>query len=138
MINSLSAEFARFKMSILLEKETAGVSGQRSDLTIAQLGAINEFQSAASSYYNGATISINRRVARGTYVRLSYTYAHAIDDGHLGDLHVLHRERLAMVRLAKRLAVKRVVEDLLDLSGKGHLRLQPGSIQFLSDQLVFP
>jgi hypothetical protein len=48
---------------------------------IAQLGAINEFQSAASSYYNGATLSINRRVARGTYARFSYTYAHAIDDG---------------------------------------------------------
>lgn len=48
---------------------------------IAQLGAINEFQSAASSVYNGATVSINRRVSRGTYLRLSYTYAHAIDDG---------------------------------------------------------
>jgi hypothetical protein len=48
---------------------------------IAQLGAINEFQSAASSYYNGATLSINRRVARGSYLRLSYTYARAIDDG---------------------------------------------------------
>jgi carboxypeptidase family protein/TonB-dependent receptor-like protein len=48
---------------------------------IAQLGAINEFQSAASSVYNGATLSINRRVARGTYVRLAYTFAHAIDDG---------------------------------------------------------
>jgi outer membrane receptor protein involved in Fe transport len=48
---------------------------------IAQLGAIDEFQSAASSYYNGATLSINRRVARGTYMRLAYTYAHAIDDG---------------------------------------------------------
>jgi len=48
---------------------------------IAQLGAINEFQSAASSYYSGATLSIDRRVARGTYLRLSYTYAHAIDDG---------------------------------------------------------
>ena len=48
---------------------------------IAQLGAIDEFQSAASSYYNGATLSINRRVAHGTYLRLSYTYAHAIDDG---------------------------------------------------------
>ncbi len=48
---------------------------------IAQLGAINEFQSAASSYYNGATLSINRRVSRGTYLRLAYTYAHAIDDG---------------------------------------------------------
>ena len=45
---------------------------------IAQLGAINEFQSAASSNYNGATLSLNRR---GTYLRLSYTYARAIDDG---------------------------------------------------------
>ena len=49
---------------------------------IAQLGAINEFQSAASSNYNGATLSLNRRIARGTYFRLSYTYAQAIDDGH--------------------------------------------------------
>ena len=48
---------------------------------IAQLGAIDEFQSAASSYYSGATLSMNRRVARGTYARLSYTYARAIDDG---------------------------------------------------------
>ncbi len=48
---------------------------------IAQLGAIDEFQSAASSVYNGGTISINRRVSRGAYLRLSYTYAHAIDDG---------------------------------------------------------
>jgi hypothetical protein len=48
---------------------------------IAQLGAIDEFQSAASSVYNGATISINRRMAHGAYLRLSYTYARAIDDG---------------------------------------------------------
>ena len=48
---------------------------------IAQLGAIDEFQSAASSVYNGATLSINRRVARGTYLRVAFTYAHAIDDG---------------------------------------------------------
>ena len=48
---------------------------------IAQLGAIDVFQSAAGSIYNGATVFINRRVSRGTYLRLSYTYAHAIDDG---------------------------------------------------------
>ncbi len=48
---------------------------------IAELGTIDEFQSEASSYYNGATLSINRRVARGSYLRLSYTYARAIDDG---------------------------------------------------------
>ncbi len=34
-----------------------------------------------SSFYNGATLSINRRVARGTYLRFAFTYAHAIDDG---------------------------------------------------------
>jgi NAD+ kinase len=38
LIKSLIAEFARFSMSVLLEKETAAVSGQRSDITIAQLG----------------------------------------------------------------------------------------------------
>ena len=38
LVNSLAAEFARFAMSILLEKETAAVSGQRSEMTIAQLG----------------------------------------------------------------------------------------------------
>jgi len=38
LVNSLAAEFARFSMSVLLEKETAAVSGQRSSMTIAQLG----------------------------------------------------------------------------------------------------
>lgn len=39
LIKSLSDEFARLKMSILLEKETAAVSGQKSDMSIAQIGA---------------------------------------------------------------------------------------------------
>ncbi|HEX4638821.1 MAG TPA: NAD(+)/NADH kinase [Chthoniobacterales bacterium] len=39
LIKSLTAEFARLKMSILLEKETARISEQHSDLTIADLGA---------------------------------------------------------------------------------------------------
>jgi NAD+ kinase len=38
LIKSLTAEFARFSMSVLLEKDTAAVSGQRSEATIAQLG----------------------------------------------------------------------------------------------------
>lgn len=38
LINLLAAEFAWFKMSILLEKETAAVAGQSSQLSIAQLG----------------------------------------------------------------------------------------------------
>src|SRR5437870_8450855 len=37
LIKSLTAEFARFSMSTLLEEETAAVSGQLSDTTIAQL-----------------------------------------------------------------------------------------------------
>jgi len=38
LIRCLADEFAHFKISILLEKETARVSGQESKLTIAELG----------------------------------------------------------------------------------------------------
>ncbi len=38
LVNALSEEFARSSMSILLEKETAAIAGQRSSKTIAQLG----------------------------------------------------------------------------------------------------
>jgi hypothetical protein len=48
---------------------------------IPQLGSINVFESAASSVYNGATLSIRRRMTSGVYFMLSYTFAHAIDDG---------------------------------------------------------
>ena len=37
LIKSLAAEFARFSISIVLEKETAAIAGQRSETTIAQL-----------------------------------------------------------------------------------------------------
>jgi hypothetical protein len=48
---------------------------------IPQLGAINVFESAASSIYHGFTASIRRRMMHGLYFRLGYTFAHAIDDG---------------------------------------------------------
>jgi hypothetical protein len=48
---------------------------------IPQLGAIDVFESAASSVYNGGTLSIRRQMTSGMYFRLAYTYAHAIDDG---------------------------------------------------------
>ncbi len=48
---------------------------------IPQLGAIDVFQSAASSFYHGMTIALNRRTHSGLYFRLAYTYAHAEDDG---------------------------------------------------------
>jgi hypothetical protein len=48
---------------------------------IPQLGAIDVFESAASSYYHGMTIALNRRTHSGLYFRLAYTYAHAEDDG---------------------------------------------------------
>jgi hypothetical protein len=47
----------------------------------AALGAINQFESAASSVYHGATLSIRRRMTDGLYFRLAYTFAHATDDG---------------------------------------------------------
>ncbi len=48
---------------------------------IPQLGAIDQFESAASSIYNGATLSIHRQMTHGVYFNLAYTYAHAIDNG---------------------------------------------------------
>ncbi len=48
---------------------------------IPQLGSINVFESAASSVYHGATLSVRRRMTSGLYFMLSYTFAHAIDDG---------------------------------------------------------
>src|SRR5205823_8597268 len=48
---------------------------------ISQLGAVDLFESAASSVYNGATLSIRRRMTGGLYFMLSYTFAHALDDG---------------------------------------------------------
>ncbi|HKW17393.1 MAG TPA: TonB-dependent receptor [Terriglobales bacterium] len=48
---------------------------------IPQLGSIKVFESAASSVYHGATISIRRQMTHGLYFRIGYTYAHAMDDG---------------------------------------------------------
>ena len=48
---------------------------------IPQLGSINVFESAPPSVYNGATLSIRRRMTSGIYFMLSYTFAHAVDDG---------------------------------------------------------
>jgi Carboxypeptidase regulatory-like domain len=48
---------------------------------IAQLGAIDQFESAATSVYHGLTVSLRRRVSGGMYFGLAYTWAHAIDDG---------------------------------------------------------
>ncbi|HUJ96134.1 MAG TPA: carboxypeptidase regulatory-like domain-containing protein [Terriglobales bacterium] len=48
---------------------------------VPQLGSIDVFQSAASSVYHGATLSIRRRMNHGLYFMLSYTFAHAVDDG---------------------------------------------------------
>jgi hypothetical protein len=48
---------------------------------IANLGAINQFESIATSDYQGATVSIHRRMSHGLYFRLAYTWARAVDDG---------------------------------------------------------
>ena len=51
------------------------------DRPISQLGAIDQFESAASSVYNGMTVSLRKRMSRGMDFRLAYTWAHAIDNG---------------------------------------------------------
>jgi hypothetical protein len=48
---------------------------------IPRLGAIDVFESAASSVYNGMTFSIRRQMTSGLYFRLAYTFAKAVDDG---------------------------------------------------------
>ena len=48
---------------------------------ISQLGAIDQFESAASSVYHGMTVSLRKRMSGGMDFRLAYTWAHAIDDG---------------------------------------------------------
>jgi hypothetical protein len=48
---------------------------------VPQLGAIDQFESAASSVYHGMTLSLHRRMSGGMYFRLAYTWAHAIDTG---------------------------------------------------------
>jgi hypothetical protein len=48
---------------------------------ISQLGAIDQFESAASSVYHGMTVSLHKRMSGGMYFRLAYTWAHAIDTG---------------------------------------------------------
>jgi hypothetical protein len=48
---------------------------------IPQVGAINIFESAASSLYQGMTVSVRRRMTNGIYFRMGYTLARAIDDG---------------------------------------------------------
>ena len=50
------------------------------DRPIPKLGAINVFESQASSVYHGMTISARKRMGHGVYFRLGYTLAHAIDD----------------------------------------------------------
>ena len=51
------------------------------DRPISQLGAIDQFESAASSVYHGMTVSLHKRMSGGMYFRLAYTWAHAIDNG---------------------------------------------------------
>ncbi|MBI2683086.1 MAG: TonB-dependent receptor [Acidobacteriales bacterium] len=48
---------------------------------INSVGAINVFETAASSVYHGLTISAKRRMTNNFYFRFAYTWAKAIDTG---------------------------------------------------------
>src|SRR5207253_7835158 len=43
-------------------------------------GNISRYESSGDSYYNGLTVSLNRRFTRWAGVRFSYTLSKAIDD----------------------------------------------------------
>jgi len=51
------------------------------DRPISQVGAINVFETAATSLYDGATLSITRRWGKRFHFRLGYTWGRAEDDG---------------------------------------------------------
>ena len=48
---------------------------------IPQAGAIDVYQSAASSLYNGLTVSARNQMGRGLSFQMAYTFAKALDDG---------------------------------------------------------
>lgn len=48
---------------------------------LPSVGAINVYQTAASSLYNGLTVSARKKLGRGLSFQLAYTYAKALDDG---------------------------------------------------------
>lgn len=48
---------------------------------VPELGAVNVFETSGSSYYHGMTLSARRRMTRGLYFRVAYTWARAIDNG---------------------------------------------------------
>src|SRR4029077_10629138 len=64
LINSLAAEFFRQSMSVLMEKETAAVAGQRSDLTVAQIGAKADLLVVAGG--DGTILSVADRMGDAT------------------------------------------------------------------------
>ncbi len=72
--------FAGWQMSRSLACPFAPCVGELAR-PIPELGAITVFDSASSSYYNGMTISARRRMTRGLYFRLAYTWARALDNG---------------------------------------------------------
>ena len=46
-----------------------------------RLGAINSFETEATSVYSGMTVSLKRQMSRGTYFQVGYTLGKALDDG---------------------------------------------------------
>jgi hypothetical protein len=47
---------------------------------ISQVGAINVYETVATSIYHGATLSLTRRMSKSLQFRVGYTWAESIDD----------------------------------------------------------
>ena len=58
----------------------AGFTGLPATVPNAALGTVNQYLSAATSNYNGLTLSLQRRMSAGINFNLNYTWSHAFDD----------------------------------------------------------
>ena len=59
---------------------TSGFAGLPTDPANPAFGTVLQYMSAATSNYNGLTISLQRRLAAGLTFNLNYTWSHALDD----------------------------------------------------------
>jgi hypothetical protein len=90
-LTSLSVAYQHLRgLRIILSRNVnvpALSAAEATRLGVANLGRpdpryanVVRFEGSGDSYYNGLTVSLNRRAARWASIRFSYTYSKAIDD----------------------------------------------------------
>lgn len=90
-LTSVSVAYLRLRGLHIIMSRNVNVptlsAAEATRLGVANLGRpdprfanISRFESSGNSYYNGLTVSLNRRAARWSSIRFSYTYSKAVDD----------------------------------------------------------